>query len=79
VTSATAARLNREQSLPVRHGRFSPHEEYTPRAAPVWSRFERNIMKVFILDRYKSKDGVRFGETRDPEVRRHRQGGLAHR
>ena len=28
-----------------------------------------NIMKAFIVDRYGSKDGVRFGEMPDPELR----------
>jgi NADPH:quinone reductase-like Zn-dependent oxidoreductase len=26
-------------------------------------------MKAFIVDRYKSKDGVRFGDMPDPELR----------
>ena len=26
-------------------------------------------MKAFVLDRYGSKDGVRFGEMPDPELR----------
>jgi NADPH:quinone reductase-like Zn-dependent oxidoreductase len=26
-------------------------------------------MKAFIVDRYKSKDGLRFGDTPDPELR----------
>jgi NADPH:quinone reductase-like Zn-dependent oxidoreductase len=30
---------------------------------------ERNIMKAFIVDRYGRKDGVRFGEMPEPELR----------
>jgi len=39
-------------------------------AAILNQKLEReNIMKAFVLDRYGSKDGVRFGEMPDPELR----------
>src|SRR5260370_35027749 len=44
-------------------------DRHSPRSSPSSSLKRENSMKAFIVERYGRKDGVRFGDMPEPELR----------